>query len=89
MEYWNPYRGPVTHDSDHHPGIALHKIPVDGGFIGLVFTIGSIVIFVGGFPTFWYVIVLSIVLGIAIAILLRLVNSKKSKEPSTFLHLLS
>jgi len=66
--------------SDHHPGITMHKIPVDGGYIGLVFTIGSIAIFVAGFPAFWYVIALSVVLGIGIALVLRLISNKKSRQ---------
>lgn len=79
MGYSNAYRGYSVKNGDHHPGITMHKIPVDG-FIGLVFTIGSIAIFVAGFPAFWYVIALSVALGIAIAVVLHFVHSRKSKQ---------
>jgi hypothetical protein len=61
--------------NDHHPGITMHKIPVGGGVAGLIFTIGSIAIFLAGLPAFWYVLVLAVALGIGIAIVLRLVHS--------------
>lgn len=53
----------------------MHKIPVGGGVAGLIFTIGSIAIFLAGLPAFWYVLSLAVALGIGIAIVLRLVHS--------------
>jgi hypothetical protein len=33
-----------------HPGITMHKLPVGGGFMGLVFAVGSVAIFLFGIP---------------------------------------
>ncbi len=73
-------------NSDSHPGITMHKIPVSGA-IGLVFTIGSIAIFIAGFPAFWYVIAFSALLGIVIAIILRLVHNRNPKQPTSLFRL--
>src|SRR5579863_1520758 len=61
---------------DRHPGISMHKLPVDGGFVGLLFVVGSAVIFILGFPTLWYFVALALVLGVGIAVFLRLVSSR-------------
>lgn len=63
---------------DKHPGINMHKIPVGGGFVGLLFAAGSALIFVLGFPTLWYFVALAFLLGIGIAALLRYVNEGRS-----------
>jgi hypothetical protein len=62
-----------------HPGISMHKLPVGGGFIGLLFAAGSALIFVLGFPTLWYFVAFSATLGLGIALLLQVVNSRRSK----------
>ena len=64
---------------DKHPGITMHKIPVGGGFVGLLFAVGSALIFVLGFPTLWYFVALAGLLGIGIAALLRYVNEGRSE----------
>jgi hypothetical protein len=51
-----------------------------GGLIGLVFTAGSALIFVLGFPTLWYFVALAFGLGVAIAVFLRLVSQKRSER---------
>jgi hypothetical protein len=61
-----------------HPGISMHKLPVGGGFIGLLFAAGSALIFLLGFPTLWYFVAFSAALGIAIALLFRVVNARRS-----------
>jgi hypothetical protein len=61
-----------------HPGINMHKLPVGGGFIGLLFAAGSALIFVLGFPTLWYFVAFSAGLGVGIALLFRVVNSRRS-----------
>jgi hypothetical protein len=65
---------------DRHPGINMHKLPVGGGFIGLVFAAGSALIFILGFPTLWYFVFLSAALGIAIALALRFFNTRRSER---------
>jgi hypothetical protein len=65
--------------SEHrHPGINMHKLPVGGGFIGLLFAVGTAVIFILGFPTLWYFVVLSAMLGIAIALMIRFIHQRTS-----------
>lgn len=63
-----------------HPGINMHKLPVGGGFIGLLFAVGSALIFLLGFPTLWYFVAFSAALGIAIALLFRVVNARRSER---------
>ena len=64
-------------DNDLHPGITIHNMPVGGGIPGLIFTIGSIAIFLIGFPLFWYILALAIVLGVVIAVILHHVHNSK------------
>lgn len=59
---------------DRHPGISMHKLPVGGGFIGILFALGSAVIFIVGFPTLWYFVALAFGLGIAIAVVLKVAS---------------
>jgi len=61
---------------NRHSGINMHKLPVGGGFIGLLFAIGTAVIFILGFPTLWYFVALSVGLGIAIALIMRIVHQR-------------
>src|SRR5215471_431806 len=56
-----------------HPGITMHKIPVQAGFPGLVFTIGMPAVFLMGIPALIYFLVFSTVLGIGFAVLLRFI----------------
>ena len=67
-------------DSDRHPGITMHKLPVGGGFAGLVFAVGSAVIFVVGLPSLWYFVAFSAALGVGIAVIFRLVNNRRSER---------
>ena len=64
---------------DKHPGISMHKIPVGGGFVGLLFAAGRALIFLLGFPTLWYFVALAFLLGIGIAALMRYVNEGRSE----------
>ena len=63
---------------DRHPGINMHKLPVGGGFIGILFAIGSAAIFVLGFPSLWYFVAFSAGLGIAIAALMNFFRQSPS-----------
>jgi hypothetical protein len=63
-----------------HPGISMHKLPVGPGFIGLVFTVGSALIFILGLPQLWYFVVLSAALGLGFAIILRLISRHRSER---------
>jgi hypothetical protein len=61
---------------DRHPGINMHKLPIGGGFIGILFAIGSAVIFILGFPTLWYFVAFSAGLGVAIALLIQFLHQR-------------
>jgi len=62
-----------------HPGITMHKLSFGGGFIGLLFAVGSALIFVLGFPTLWYFVALAFALGVGVAAFLRL-TSRRSDD---------
>lgn len=66
--------------ADRHPGITMHKLSFGGGFAGLLFAAGSVLIFVLGFPTLWYFVALAFGLGIAIAGLLRVIHNHQSQS---------
>ena len=63
-----------------HPGINMHKLPVGGGFIGLLFAVGTAVIFILGFPTLWYFVVFSAGLGVITALMIRFVHQRTSDQ---------
>lgn len=63
-----------------HSGINMHKLPVASGFIGLVFTLGCALIFLLGLPQLWYFVAFSAVLGIGIAIVIRMANSLRGSR---------
>ena len=58
-------------NGDLHPGITMHKIPVGVWFAGLIFTIGSLAIFLIGLPVLWYFLVGALALGVGFALILR------------------
>lgn len=57
-----------------HPGITMHQIKFGGGFMGLVFTVGSAAIFLVAIPALWAPLLGSLVLGIGFAAILRRVH---------------
>jgi hypothetical protein len=61
-----------------HPGISMHKLPVGGGFIGLLFAAGSALIFLLGLPALWCFVAFSAALGIGIAVSIRIVSARRS-----------
>ena len=58
-------------NGEFHPGITIHKIPVGAGFAGLIFTVGSLAIFLIGLPVLWYFLVGAIALGVGFALIFR------------------
>jgi hypothetical protein len=70
--------GRTMADNDRHPGISMHKLAVDGGFAGLLFTVGSAVIFILGLPSLWYFVAFSAALGVGIAAIFRMVNGRRA-----------
>src|SRR5205085_2827325 len=65
---------------NRHPGITMHKLTFGSGFVGLLFTVGCSLIFVLGFPTLWYFVAFSAVLGIAVAMVLRALSRRHSER---------
>jgi Na+-transporting NADH:ubiquinone oxidoreductase subunit NqrB len=57
-----------------HPGITMHQIKVGGGFVGLLFTVGSMAIFLLAIPALWVPVLGSLVFGLVFAAVLRLVR---------------
>lgn len=58
--------------TDSRPEINLSRIPVGAGVAGVVFTVGSMLIFLLGVPGLWYFFALALGLGIGFAVVLRL-----------------
>jgi len=65
------------HDDKRHPGISMHKIPVGAGIAGLVFTVGSMAVFLIGIPALRYFLGLGLVLWLGIAIVLHLTDRSR------------
>jgi hypothetical protein len=55
-----------------HRGITMHQLSFGGGFPGLVFAVGSALIFLIALPQLWYFLGLALGLGICVAAILRL-----------------
>jgi hypothetical protein len=68
-----------------HQGITMHHLGVDSNFPGLLFTVGSVLIFLFAIPALWFVVAAAVLIGIAIA-LYRMLKPSASHEP-TFLRL--
>jgi hypothetical protein len=66
--------------NNRHPGINMHKLSFGDGFAGLVFTLGTALIFLFGLPALWYFVALAFALGIGIAVFLRLINGNRSER---------
>jgi len=57
-----------------HPGINMHKIPVGGDVMGLVFAIGVIAMILIALPEARSFLALSLPTGVVIGIILRLIR---------------
>jgi len=65
---------------NRHPGINMHKLPVGGGFIGLLFAAGCATIFILGFPTLWYFVAFSAGFGVVIALMIKFAREHLSNR---------
>jgi hypothetical protein len=59
-----------------HRGITMHRLSVGGDFPGLVFAVGSVLIFLFAIPALSYVVGGALVVGLVIAAVLQLVHKK-------------
>ena len=59
-----------------HRGITMHRLPVEGNFPGLVFAVGSALIFLLAIPALWYVVAGALAVGLVIAAALQLKHDR-------------
>jgi hypothetical protein len=59
-----------------HRGITMHRLSVGGDFPGLLFAVGSVLIFLIAIPALWYVVAGAAVVGLVIAAVLQFVHNK-------------
>jgi len=59
-----------------HRGIDMHRLPLGGDFPGLVFAVGSALIFLIALPALWYVVVGALAVGLVIAAVLQMVHDR-------------
>ena len=59
-----------------HRGIDMHRLPVGGDFPGLVFAVGSAMIFLIALPALWYLVVGALAVGLVIAAVLQTIQDK-------------
>lgn len=59
-----------------HRGITMHQIGVGGNIPGIVFALGSALIFLLAIPALWVVTVGALAAGFAIAAILQIVRRK-------------
>jgi len=70
------------HSEYPHRGITMHRLPVGDNLPGLVFAVGSALIFLFAIPALWYVLVAAVVIGLVIAALLQVVHQRNPGETS-------
>jgi uncharacterized membrane protein (DUF106 family) len=64
-----------------HPGITMHQLPVGSSFPGVLFAVGSALIFLFAIPALWYILVAAIVVGLIFAAVLQFArDSRESRE---------
>ena len=49
----------------------MHRLPVSGDFPGLVFAVGTALIFLIALPALWYLVVGALAVGLVIAAVLK------------------
>jgi len=76
----------TTHTENPHPGIAVHKVPVGADVPGLLFAVGMVFIFLLAVPVLCYVLAAGAVLGIIVALALRVIHNAQPYE-SSYSHL--
>ena len=63
--------------SEHpHRGITMHRLSLGADFPGLLFAVGSALIFLIAIPALWYVVAGALAVGLVIAAVLQLVHNK-------------
>jgi hypothetical protein len=57
-----------------HSGITMHRLTVGGNFPGLLFAVGTALIFLLAIPALWFVLVAALAAGFAIAAVLQITH---------------
>lgn len=70
----------VSGDDFPHRGITMHEMPVGGSFPGLLFAVGSALIFLFAIPALWYVVVAAAVVGLLVAAFLAIFHEHHRAE---------
>lgn len=63
-----------------HRGITMHRMPVGGNFPGLIFAVGSALIFLLAIPALWFVVVGALAVGLVIAAVLQITHEKPTES---------
>jgi hypothetical protein len=63
-------------EKNPHRGIDMHRLPVAGDLPGLVFAVGTAVIFVIAVPALGYLLIGAVALGLAIAGVLQFLERR-------------
>jgi len=67
-----------------HRDITMHELPVGGNIMGIVFAVGSVLIFLLAIPALWFVTLAAIAVGFAVVGILRMLDVKP-EEPLSIL----
>ena len=70
-----------------HRGIDMHRLPVGGDFPGVVFAVGSALIFLIALPALWYVVAGALVVGLVVAAVLQIIHDRPDKSQGSTLKL--
>jgi hypothetical protein len=63
-----------------HRGITMHRLPVGDNFPGLIFAVGSALIFLFAIPALWYVLAAAVAIGLIIAAVLQVLHQERPDE---------
>jgi hypothetical protein len=70
-----------------HRGIDMHRLRVSGDFPGLVFAVGTALIFLIALPALWYLVVGALAVGLVIAAVLQMIHDKPDESQHSTLKL--
>ena len=65
----------------------MHRLPVGGDFPGLLFAVGSALIFLIALPALWYVVAGALVVGLVVAAVLQIIHDRPDKSQGSTLKL--
>ena len=63
-----------------HRGLTMHELPVGSNVPGLVFAVGSALVFLLAIPALWYVIAAAAIIGVLVSAFLQLFYRRHTNE---------